>query len=87
VAVHVFVKGRVQGVWYRQSCAREAVARGVRGWARNLADGRVEVWLEGARGDIDDVLAWCRQGPPRAVVSGLTIEDVAVSGLRGFEIA
>jgi acylphosphatase len=87
VAVHVWVTGRVQGVWYRQSCAHEALAHGVRGWARNLPDGRVEVWLEGARGDVDEVLAWCRRGPSRALVSGLTIEDVAVSGRRGFEIA
>ena len=87
VAVHVFVTGRVQGVWYRQSCAHEASARGVRGWARNLADGRVELWLEGARGDVEEVLAWCRCGPSRAEVSGLSIEDVAVSGRRGFEIA
>jgi acylphosphatase len=87
VAVHVFVTGRVQGVWYRQSCAGEAAAHGVRGWASNLADGRVEVWLEGARGDVDHVLAWCRHGPPRAAVSGLTIEDVAVTGRPGFEIA
>ena len=83
----MFVTGRVQGVWYRQSCAHEAVARGVRGWARNLADGRVELWLEGARGDVEEVLAWCRRGPSRAQVSGLSIEDVAVSGRRGFEVA
>ena len=84
--MHVFVTGRVQGVWYRQSCAHEATARGVRGWARNLADGRVEVWLEGPRGDVDRVVAWCRHGPPRAVVAGLTIEDVTVTGRPGFEI-
>ena len=67
--MHVFVSGRVQGVWYLQSCAHEASARGLRGWARNLADGRVELWLEGGRGDVEEVLSWCRRGPSRAQVS------------------
>ncbi len=84
--MHVFVSGRVQGVWYRQSCAEQAAARSVRGWARNLPDGRVEAWFEGARDAVEAVLAWCRRGPSRATVSGIEIHDVAVAGLTRFDV-
>ena len=86
VAVHVFVSGRVQGVWYRQSAAEQARARRVSGWVRNLADGRVEIWAEGRREDVDAFLAWCRTGPRHARVSGLEIQDTAPVGSTGFDV-
>ncbi len=63
VAVRVLVSGRVQGVWYRQSCAQAARAAGVRGWVRNRADGRVEAWFEGGRSAVEAMLDWSRAGP------------------------
>jgi acylphosphatase len=86
VAVRLYASGRVQGVWYRQSCADAARAAGVSGWARNLPDGRVEVWLEGDRGAVETVAGWCRNGPPRARVDGLEIHDEAPAGLSGFDV-
>ena len=86
MAVHVFVSGRVQGVWYRQSAAEQARARRVAGWARNLADGRVELWAEGARADVDAFLAWCRTGPRHARVAGLEVHDEAPAGAMAFEV-
>jgi acylphosphatase len=85
VAVHIHVSGRVQGVGYRYWCAQEARAAGVTGWVRNLPDGRVEAWFEGARAAVEAVLAWCRAGPPAARVSGLEINDVVPSGASRFE--
>jgi acylphosphatase len=85
-ACRVTVSGRVQGVWYRQCCRDEAAAAGVGGWVRNLDDGRVEVWLEGPRRAVEEVAAWCRVGPPRAVVTGVTVEDRAPDGHRGFRV-
>ena len=85
VAVHVFVSGRVQGVYYRHTAAEQGRARNVAGWARNLADGRVELWAEGARADVDAFLAWARVGPRHAHVTGLEIEDVAPAGAARFE--
>ncbi len=86
IAVHVFVSGRVQGVWFRQSAAEQARARQVSGWARNLADGRVELWAEGARADVDAFLAWCSIGPRNARVTGMQIEDASPDGSSGFRV-
>jgi len=84
VAVRVLVSGRVQGVWYRHSCAEQARAAGVTGWVRNRPDGRVEAWFEGRRSAVEAVLTWSRSGPPRAQVSALTVEDNAPTGAVGF---
>jgi len=84
--VRVHVRGRVQGVWYRQSCAEQARARGAAGWVRNLPDGRVEAWIEGPREAVEAVLAWCRTGPPAARVTGLEIADVTPCGAGRFEV-
>jgi acylphosphatase len=86
VRIRLTVSGDVQGVWYRDSCRREAELAGVAGSARNLADGRVEVVLEGPRDAVDRVAAWCRSGPPRARVTGMEIVDEPLSGARRFVI-
>lgn len=82
------VHGRVQGVWYRASTAEQARALGVRGHARNLADGTVEVLVAGPRQDVDALLAWLREGPPLAQVTRVEIEslgDAAAAGVAdGF---
>ena len=82
----VLVSGRVQGVWFRESCRDQAAARGVSGWVRNLSDGRVEVVLEGASADIDRMVAWCREGPPRADVRDVEVTDEPVVGEVGFRV-
>jgi len=80
------VSGRVQGVWYRQSCAQAARAAGVSGWVRNRADGRVEAWFEGGRSAVEAMLAWSRVGPPRARVVAVAIEDVVPTGFSRFAV-
>lgn len=65
----ILVEGRVQGVWYRQSCADEARRLGVRGWVRNRSDGRVEAEVEGDRMAVEELQRWMAEGPPRAVVT------------------
>ena len=82
----LYVSGRVQGVWYRESCRAEATAHGVAGSVRNLADGRVEVVLEGAPAAVAAVEAWCRQGPRRARVEGVDASDEAPAGAIGFDV-
>jgi acylphosphatase len=80
------VAGRVQGVWFRESCRREAVAAGVAGWARNLADGTVEVELEGPPAAVERVVAWCRHGPDQARVDRVDVEPRDPIGERAFRV-
>ena len=71
VRVHVIISGIVQGVFFRSEPRRAAVRRRVTGWVRNRHDGRVEAVLEGDETAVNEVLAFCRQGPPQAQVSDL----------------
>jgi acylphosphatase len=80
------VAGRVQGVWFRESCRDQAQAAAVAGWVRNLADGRVEVVIEGPPAAVDEVVAWCRRGPRRARVDGVDVVDEAPVGEQGFRV-
>ncbi len=83
---HVWVTGRVQGVWFRGSCAEEAARAGVRGWVRNLPDGRVEAVFEGAPAAVDAMVRWCGQGPPGARVFRVNGKDEKPAGEEGFTI-
>lgn len=80
------VSGRVQGVFYRDSCRRRAEELGVRGWVANRPDGRVEVVAEGPPGAVDELAAWCRTGPPRAHVDRVEAHDEAPAGEPGFHV-
>jgi acylphosphatase len=82
----VLVAGRVQGVWFRDGCRREAESVGVAGWVRNLADGRVEAVFEGPDEAVAEMVGWCRAGPPRAVVTAVEIGDEDPVGEVGFRV-
>jgi acylphosphatase len=75
--VRVQITGRVQGVFYRSTCASLARQRGLGGFVRNLPDGRVEAAFEGPEQDVDAMVAWCRVGPTHARVErvDLVVED------------
>lgn len=83
---HVWVDGRVQGVWFRDSCRREAARFGLNGWVRNCADGRVEAVFEGPLSDVTAMVDWCRAGPPRATVTAVEVVDEPVTGEAGFAV-
>ncbi|MGA1873437.1 MAG: acylphosphatase [Thermoplasmatota archaeon] len=72
--IHVIYEGRVQGVWFRANCQRKAVELGVVGWVRNLPDGRVESVAEGGRKELEELLRWCRNDQPHALVKGTVVE-------------
>lgn len=84
--VHAFVSGHVQGVYFRESTADQARLLDVRGWVRNLDDGRVEAVFEGEEKALDEMLAWCRRGPPAARVEAVVHHEEVVQGERGFEV-
>ena len=70
----VRVTGRVQGVFFRQATRETAERLGLSGWVRNLPDGSVEALFEGPRPFVEQAVAWCRQGPPRAAVDNVAVE-------------
>lgn len=74
-----FVGGRVQGVFFRASTRNKAEALGLRGYARNLADGRVEVLACGEAGALSKLESWLEHGPPQARVAKLRRIDLADS--------
>ena len=86
VRAHVFVTGRVQGVYYRASTRDAARDAGVDGWVRNLEDGRVEAVFEGPEGDVRDMVAWCETGSRAAEVDAVDVEYGEPEGVEGFEV-
>ena len=86
VRVRVRVTGRVQGVWFRDSCQDEARALGVRGFVRNRADGSVEAEFEGPEAAVERMVAWCHEGPPRARIDAVNTERIATVGEPGFRV-
>ncbi|MFH7563978.1 MULTISPECIES: acylphosphatase [Oceanimonas] len=85
IARKIWVSGRVQGVSFRYYTQCEAERLGVSGYARNLPDGRVEVLAEGQAPAVRQLTAWLRKGPDSANVTGLEENDIAPTGVRGFE--
>jgi acylphosphatase len=70
----------VQGVFFRARTRDEAHKRGLTGWVRNLYDGRVEGVFEGEDEDIQSMISWCRQGPPHAAVTDVSVEGETYRG-------
>jgi acylphosphatase len=86
IRAHVFVSGRVQGVYYRATTRETALERGVGGWVRNLDDGRVEAVFEGTEEAVESMVEWCHTGSPKARVDDVEIEYGDPAGLEAFEI-
>jgi acylphosphatase len=82
----VVVHGRVQGVWFRESARRRAMEIGVSGWVRNRGDGTVEAELEGAREDVETLVAWFGHGPPGAHVDRIETDERTPTGQSGFAV-
>ncbi|KAA1422891.1 acylphosphatase [Mumia zhuanghuii] len=85
-AVHVIVRGRVQGVSYRDALRLRATESAVRGWVRNTDDGAVEALLVGRPTAVDRLIDWMRTGPEEAVVLKLVTEPATDPGGDGFQI-
>lgn len=74
VRAHVYVSGRVQGVFFRYETETLAQSLGVTGWVRNLPDGRVEAVFEGDEKKVNEMIRFCRKGPLGAVVTDVKVE-------------
>lgn len=78
--VHVLIRGRVQGVFFRDATSEEAARHQVTGWVRNLLDGRVEAVFEGDAEDVEALIAFCHCGPQAAKVTGVEVVEETYSG-------
>ncbi|MNY29825.1 Acylphosphatase [compost metagenome] len=84
--IHLLISGRVQGVYYRQSTTQVASTLGLSGWVRNLPDGRVELTAEGPAATLEQLIAFCHEGPPAARVERVECQWLEGSGeFTGFE--
>lgn len=77
---HVFIKGKVQGVYFRQNTKQVATEHRVTGWVCNLSDGRVEAVFEGDKTDVNDVIEWCHVGPTNSRVDDVDVRFEKYSG-------
>ena len=80
------IKGRVQGVWFRDSTRKKAESLGLSGHAINLSDGNVEVLACGDEAAIDQLAAWLQSGPPMAAVTDVIELSADWEDLNGFRI-
>jgi acylphosphatase len=84
--LRVTVSGRVQGVFFRDSCLRQARRLGVAGWVANEPDGSVQLEVEGPADRVDALVDWCREGPPHARVDRVWARETSPVGSTGFEV-
>jgi acylphosphatase len=85
---HLWISGRVQGVFFRANTWKQARSLGLSGWVRNLPDGRVETVFEGEAGAVEAMLTWCREGAPPARVEHVeAVEETATGEPADFEIS
>ena len=86
IRYRVLISGRVQGVFFRDSCRRLAEQHGVAGWVRNLPDGRVEAVFEGQPEQVRHLVDWARTGPRLADVADVAVQPEPPEGLAAFHI-
>ena len=84
--VRLIIKGKVQGVFYRATAKDVADLIGVKGWVRNLPDNNVEITATASEELLQKFINWCKQGPPKAKVEDVTIEEVSLEEFNGFRI-
>jgi acylphosphatase len=84
--VHVRIRGRVQGVFFRAEARARAESLGVSGWVRNAEDGSVEAVFEGDDERVDSMVDWCRRGPRGAQVGDVAVETEEPAGETGFSV-
>ncbi len=78
--VHVYISGRVQGVWFRAYTKEEADRLGIKGWVRNLPDGRVEAVFEGDEEAVEEMVRWCYKGSPQSKVEKVEVIEEPYQG-------
>ncbi len=84
---HVFISGKVQGVFFRSGTRSVAIELGIKGWVRNREDGMVEAVFEGEKEIIEEMIKWCRKGPEMADVSDVEVAwEEYTNEFTGFDV-
>ena len=84
--VRLTIKGKVQGVFYRATAKDVADQLGIKGWIKNLPDNNVEIRATSTEELLQKFIAWCKQGPPRARVEEVIVEDLVLQEFNDFRI-
>ena len=84
--VCIVVKGKVQGVFFRHSTREAAQQLNIAGKVKNLADGNVEIIATGTKEQLKQLISWCRQGPSKAIVTDISIEELPLQEFSHFTI-
>ncbi|HVS98174.1 MAG TPA: acylphosphatase [Puia sp.] len=85
-SVHLIIKGKVQGVYYRASARDVALGLSVTGWIKNTMQGHVEAFVTGPQDALQQFTDWCRQGPAGAAVTDIVIESMPEIAFPDFAI-
>ena len=85
-AVRLYIKGIVQGIFFRQFIQDNAEKNNVKGFARNLEDGRVEVFAEGNNEDVDKMIELCRKGPKHSQIEDVEVKEEKFQDFKEFKI-
>ena len=84
--IRLLIKGKVQGVFYRASAKNVADMTGVKGWVKNLPDNNVEITATASEDMLQKFIKWCKQGPPKARVDEVIVEELELQEFNGFRI-
>lgn len=84
--LHLLVKGRVQGVFFRATAKEQADLLRLSGWVKNTDAGDVEVLVRGEASAVEDFVKWCEKGPKRAMVESVARTEMETETGDGFEI-
>ena len=84
--ISITVSGKVQGVFYRQSTKEMATSLGITGQVKNLSDGSVYIIATGTKEQLDKLVDWCRQGPPKAKVTSILVQELPFQHFGNFSI-
>lgn len=84
--ISITVSGKVQGVFYRQSTRDKAQELGITGTVKNLPNGNVHIMASGTNEQLTQLVTWCKQGPPRAIVSSVDVEKLTPHAFVGFTV-
>jgi len=86
LSISITISGKVQGVFFRQSAKEKAMELGLTGLVKNLPDGKVQIITTGTQEKLDVFIAWCKTGPPRAIVTGLELIELPLKLFEHFKI-